>query len=89
MSRTCKDCALYRTNGGGCSPKQIAWKEDCTGFRPLTFFNKITDSCEDLAHYLVYTPSAYVWCSSVVPGAWETYEEAFAATVAKLKEVAE
>jgi hypothetical protein len=87
MSRVCLNCKQYQANGGTCFPRQVAWKDECRGFRPRTFFHRIADSVTDLAHYLVYNESPGKWCSTVVYGAWKTYDEAIAATVAKLKEV--
>jgi hypothetical protein len=65
------------------------FKEDATVFR------KITQSPEVLAPALVHIIvceediSLKGWTSNVVMDVFETYEEAIAATVAKLKEVAE
>ena len=63
----------------------------------VTMFERITASPEVLAEKLVFLMSLHkadgsvkwVYVSTVVEGRWETRAEAIAATVAKLKEVAE
>lgn len=79
--------------------------ENCRNYEVSTLFDHITQSPEVLAEKLVYRRNCkmihqddkrtleywtYSWKSSVIPGqSFETKEEAIAATVAKLKEVAE
>lgn len=54
--------------------------------RPL--FDRITASPEVLAPYLVFFSARdNGWCSMLTMGSYDTYKEAIAATVAKLKEV--
>jgi hypothetical protein len=87
-----------------CHKKGFKWLCDdnkaCEEFDPIvtpkqTVFQQITTSPEALAPLLVHIivceedTSIRGWTSNVVQSVFETYEEAFAATVAKLKEVAE
>lgn len=55
---------------------------------PMIVFDKITESPETLAEKLVYQNYIGLWCSPFIQWGKDTKAEAFAATVAKLKEVA-
>lgn len=77
--------------------KKSELKEKCWQMANVTMFERITASPEVLAEKLVFLMSLHkadgsvkwVYVSTVVEGRWETRAEAIAATVAKLKEVAE
>lgn len=58
-------------------------------FPEMTIFHRITSSPEVLAPYLVFFSARdNGWCSMLTAGSsYDTYKEAIAATVAKLKEV--
>ena len=61
-------------------------------FHKQTLFHRITTSPEVLAPYFVradFDEPFLPWLSTLTNKSFETYEEAIAATVAKLKEVAE
>ena len=59
-------------------------------FKAQTVFHSITQSEETLAEKLMYweqNPPESGWTSNIIRDAYRKYEEAFAATAAKLKEV--
>jgi hypothetical protein len=74
---------------------KVAGETACDKFNALTVFQQITQSPEVLAERLVimvayFYPKGVVkwfWRSTIAKGNWETKEEAYNATVAKLKEV--
>lgn len=76
----CKDCFLH------CATDDL---EDAT------IFDRITASPETLAEKLVHIivceedPSLKGWTSNIIFDVFDTYEAAIAATVARLKEMAE
>ena len=97
-NKTCGECKYYKPyNEKIClyvhrscvSPKTKA----CNNFAMPTVFDRITSSPEVLAPELVHIivceedTSLKGWTSNIVQSVFETYEEAYAATVARLKEV--
>ena len=57
-------------------------------FPEQSLFDRITASPEVLSPYLVFFSARdNGWCSMLTMGSYDTYKEAIAATVAKLKEV--
>lgn len=84
-----------------CGSEYFGIREDDTclscGWHRVTVFDRITLSPEVLAEKLVFWMSCHkangsvewVAVSTIIEGKWGTREEAIAATVAKLKEVAE
>lgn len=92
---TCKDCKKFknqRTLGTCQEGITVSENPACSNFeeKPKTIFNQITASPEVLAPYLVFFSARdNGWCSMLTAGSYDTYKEAIAATVAKLKEMAE
>ena len=98
MSKICKNCRYFATNG--CSNVCTLYccgtsdDENCRNYEAQTVFDRITQSEETLAEKLVYiTVTAWgetVYMSTIIRDRmFKTREEAHAATVTKLKEVAE
>lgn len=93
------DCALSSIDydkdlpPGFCPHSGIAvcWKKCETTEKKPTVFDTITASPEVLAKFLVFHNRIYKgrtkYHSAVVGGEFDSYEDAIAATVAKLKEV--
>ena len=81
----CGDCRNYMS----CESATCVSDTACDGFKSdkKTLFDKITASPEVLAEDMVYSVGK-VWASTlIVDTTFDSYEEAIAATVAKLKEV--
>ena len=102
MSKMCKNCRYFATTGSSsvCTLYCCATSdgENCRNYEVSTLFDRITTSPEVLAPNFVveeiaeYLTAKFVtgYRSTIIPDKiWENYEEAIAATVAKLKEVAE
>ena len=101
MSKKCSDCAAWQHNSYRgwhyCSQGQAdicpGNRKACKYFKQASVFQQITASLEVLAKFLVFHNRIYKgrtkYHSAVVGGEFDSYEEAFSATVAKLKEVAE
>lgn len=84
----CGDCRNYMR----CESATCVSDTACDGFKSYkkTLFDKITASHEVLAPYFVvadFDEPFLPWFSTLTNESFETYEEAIAATVAKLKEV--
>jgi hypothetical protein len=103
MSKKCGECANFDRSLSKCDKIQDdSIRENdtviCCPFyelKPPTVFVRITASPEVLAPALVHIivceedTSLKGWTSNIVMSVFETYEEAIAATVAKLKEIME
>ena len=100
MSKTiCSKCryAIQDISEMFCMFRKLHTKdgyfENCHCFFPKSVFDRITESPEVLAEFLVFHNCIYKgrikYHSSVVGGEFDTREDAIAATVAKLKEVAD
>lgn len=93
--KTCKDCKHFEvdTVSAVCEKKRWICDDDapaCNRFeQKQTLFDRITQSPETLAEKLVYyLRYGNCYASSIISDVFKSKEEAFAATVEKLKEVA-
>ena len=104
MSKTiCSNCsyAIHDIPEMFCMRRKLHTKdglfENCHCFSPKSVFDSITQSPEVLAEKLVYRyvyysmggTATYYWMSTLFDKTWDTKAEAIAATLAKLKEVAD
>lgn len=103
MSKVCSDCRFSIQDFPDlfCTFRKLSTKdgifEDCHCFLPKTLFDRITASFGVLAEKLVYKTICVAvnrvtyscWKSTITEEAYRTRAEAIAATVAKLKGVAE
>ena len=98
MSKTiCSKCryAIQDTPEMFCMFRKLHTNDglfkNCYCFIPKSVFHRITASPEVLAKFLVFhnciRRGRTKYHSAVVGGEFDSYEEAYAATVAKLKEV--
>ena len=90
----CPICGGQFLSCGGCGSDFVRPVCDENDTIPkITVFDRLTASPEVLATFLVFHNRIYKgrtkYHSSVIGGEFDSYEEAIAATVAKLKEVAE
>ena len=97
--KTCYECenCIYppMCDNTLCPISDVNFAEACCGFTqihklPKTVFDHITTSPEVLAPYFVmadFDDSFFPWLSTLTNEPFKTYEDAIAATVAKLKEV--
>lgn len=103
MSKKCPECGSNNVHLATTVPHALCVCFDCrhqwkNKYKPRkkTVFQKITSSPEVLAEKLVYLvidsyngAANYHWRSTIIDKAWKTKQEAIAATVARLREVAE
>lgn len=97
MSKICKNCRYFATNG--CSNVCTLYccgtsdDENCRNYEAQTVFDRITQSPDVLAEKLVYhgvtSWDEDFYVSTICAGVYKTRAEAFAATVEKLTGVAE
>jgi hypothetical protein len=99
VCKNCKSVAVeYEDYCGGTSYfrcKTCGMRGNKDKFTQVTVFDRITRSPEVLASRLVHIfvcehdTSIKGWTSNIIFDVFDTYEEAIAATVARLKEMAE
>ena len=72
---------------------EVCWRKCETTEKKQTIFSRLTSSLEVLAKFLVFhnciRKGRTKYHSAVVGGEFDSYEDAFSATVERLKEVAE
>jgi hypothetical protein len=91
---TCGECTQFGDKRSCLCSRRTAEHKACASFKsPPTVFETITASPEVLAEKLVYRKYYILreesWTSNVLTSEFDTREEAIAATVAQLKEMAE
>ena len=92
---TCSACRFYMQELNRCgyhnaSCHNADGERWCDKFKKPTVFDKITESTEVLAPYLVradFDEPFLPWLSTLTNESFETPEQAISATVEKLKEV--
>lgn len=99
MSKVCSDCqfSIQYFPDLFCTVRKLSTKDglfvNCHHYLPKTLFDRLMASPEVLAKFLVFhnciRKGRTKYHSAVVGGEFDSYEEVYAATVAKLKEVVE